>query len=306
MGYSNLNVNNSISTKQLNGYLYLNINPAKWFSTTLGVSIDSYEDSSIKRNQVNPKVGVFIMPNSDLVFRAAFFRSLKRSFVTNQTIEKTQISGFNQFYDDRNGTSSWNYGIGIDYQISKKIFTGGEISWRRLKHPIVDDFQKTVISEKRDEVNGLAYLYWVPSDFMTARIEYKLEKFERNFIQGRADSFKPEGITNHLIPFNINFFHSAGALFKFGGSYVNQQVNFVTESRSIPETGELFKEKTGFWVFNTSIGYRLPKRLGLVSFDVKNIFNNHFRFQSSFDAFAKTPPTYFPERQFFLNFRITY
>ncbi len=312
LGYARLSVKDSLIDEEIkqeqyvNGYVYVNLKPTNWFSTTLGISIDSYEDSFTKNTQINPKLGFFSTPFADLVIRAAFFRSLKRSFVTNQTIEPTQISGFNQFYDDKNGTDSWNYGIGLDYIFSKKMFMGGEVSWRKLSQSILFVKEQNTTFENRDEINALAYLYWVPSDYMAARVEYQLEKFERDFISGRSNSFKPEGITNHSIPFSIKFFNSLGVFFKLGGTYVNQEVKFVTEEEVVPNKGELFKEKTAFWVFDTSIGYRLPNRFGLVSFEVKNIFNNYFRFQSSFDAFAKTSPAYFPERQFFLNVRITF
>ena len=49
--------------------------------------------------------------------RAAVFRTLKRELISNQTIEPTQVAGFNQFFDDVNGTDAWRYGVGIDQKI---------------------------------------------------------------------------------------------------------------------------------------------------------------------------------------------
>ncbi len=31
--------------------------------------------------------------------------------ITRQTIEPTQVAGFNQFFDLDNGTDAWNYGV---------------------------------------------------------------------------------------------------------------------------------------------------------------------------------------------------
>lgn len=36
-----------------------------------------------------------------------------------------------------------------------------------------------------------------------------------------------------------------------------------------------------FWIFDTSLGYRLPKRWGILSFEAKNLFDKSFRFQDT-------------------------
>ena len=40
----------------------------------------------------------------DLSLRAAYFRTLKRQLLFQQTIQPTQVAGFNQLYDDFTGT----------------------------------------------------------------------------------------------------------------------------------------------------------------------------------------------------------
>jgi hypothetical protein len=65
--------------------------------------------------------------------RAAAFRVLKRTLVTDQTLEPTQVAGFEQFFDDVNGASSWRYGVGIDQKFASDLFVGVEASKRDLK-----------------------------------------------------------------------------------------------------------------------------------------------------------------------------
>ena len=63
-------------------------------------------------------------------------------------------------------------------------------------------------------------------------------------------------------------------------------------------------------VVNAGLGYRLPKRLGLVAFEVRNLFDREFNFQdNSFQTGVGqrgANPLYIPERTFFgrvtLNF----
>jgi hypothetical protein len=61
-------------------------------------------------SQFNPKFGVTWNPLAATTVRAAIFRTLKRTLITDQTLEPTQVAGFNQFFDDINLTETWRYG----------------------------------------------------------------------------------------------------------------------------------------------------------------------------------------------------
>jgi len=88
----------------------------------------------------------------------------------------------------------------------------------------------------------------------------------------------------------INFFHPLGISTWLKATYVKQKGKFMTY-----EPGEEIPGDDQFWVFDTSIGYRLPKRLGLVSVGVRNLFDQHFHYQ---DMDSKNP-TIYPERFIF-------
>ena len=76
-------------------------------------------------------------PLPGTTLRAAAFKVLKRTLVTDQTLEPTQVAGFNQFFDDVNGASSWRYGVGIDQKFGRDVFAGAEFSKRDVKSPFV-------------------------------------------------------------------------------------------------------------------------------------------------------------------------
>jgi tetratricopeptide (TPR) repeat protein len=112
------------------GYVYANLNlpdPVTW---TLGVSYDHYENQGLKVEKVNPKFGVEWNVTDDLVLRGAAFRTVKPALVNNRTLEPTQIAGFNQLFDDINGTAYWRYGVGVDHRLWDNLFIGGEATWR--------------------------------------------------------------------------------------------------------------------------------------------------------------------------------
>ena len=48
-----------------------------------------------------------------------------------------------------------------------------------------------------------------------------------------------------------------------------------------------------FWVLDGSIGYRLPKRYGLITVEAKNLLNETFRFQDIDPANPRIAPERF-------------
>ncbi|NOT84823.1 MAG: tetratricopeptide repeat protein, partial [Methylococcaceae bacterium] len=109
---------NSISNPNItrtNLYSYLKFNSLEKIETTFGVSYDELEIIKLlKRHPVNPKFGIVWNPSLSTTFRAAVFRSMNITRTSNQTIEPTQVAGFNQLYDDFNGTIAWKYGVAAD------------------------------------------------------------------------------------------------------------------------------------------------------------------------------------------------
>jgi len=57
-----------------------------------------------------------------------------------------------------------------------------------------------------------------------------------------------------------------------------------------------------FWVFDASIGYRLPKRWGLITIEAKNLFNEEFNFQDTDPA----NPRIYPERLILAKFTLAF
>jgi hypothetical protein len=101
---------------------------------TVGGSADFFEGADVDQNQVNPKLGLTWTPFPKTTLRSAVFRTLKRTLTTDQTLEPTQVAGFNQFFDDAEGTESWRYGIAIDQNFTKDIYGGAEYSYIDIKY----------------------------------------------------------------------------------------------------------------------------------------------------------------------------
>lgn len=286
-------------TNIYNGYAYSHFKLSKGLTSTLGLSIDIYNDELINKNQLNPKVGLVWSPINNIVLRGAAFRTLKKPLVANQTIEPTQIAGFNQFFDDQNGSSAWNYGVGVDFQFYNNLYIGGELMWRDTKQPIISTTQ--VKSQDRNESAHLAYLYWAPLPLVTFSSEYQFSKFQRDYTTNNKDSTNPRSLTTQQVPLSLNFQHSSGLFSKFTGTFVHQNISYVNEFNGLDKNSDYF------WTFDTTLGIRLPKRLGSLSIGVNNLFNkSNYKYHSVFDASGPQLTTFVPEREIFFKLNLAY
>ena len=277
------------------GYVYADIHTIPTLTWTVGLSYDDFKHEPLSKTWLNPKLGVQWNATDNLRLRAAAFRSLKPALANNRTIEPTQIAGFNQVFDDINATSSRRYGAGIDWRVASNLYAGGEATWRRLEEPVsVFDVNgvETVQFEKRDERFHHAYLYWTPHASWAVKAELAYDRYTS--AQGTATEFDnlPEEVVTLSAPLGLTYFHPRGFFAGVSGTYVDQEVRRAASSTQ-------GQGQDRFFLVDAMLGYRFPKRFGLVSLGIKNLFGTRLRFQDdSFREFRDEPATgpYFPKR----------
>jgi tetratricopeptide (TPR) repeat protein len=263
----------SIDLLQTNVYAYASVVFPKNFTWTLGASADFFDDESTDRRKLNPKAGLIWNPLPGTTFRAAAFKTLKRPFISDQTIEPTQVAGFNQFFDDADGSETFRYGLAVDQELTTDLYGGVEYSKRNLNVPVNDLTTGESFDANWEERTARAYLYWTYTKWMAASAEYLYEKFERD-----PDFTGEEEILDvvvHRVPLQLRFFHPCGASLRLGGTYIYQHGEFGNAADGFLHGDDRF------WVFDGSIGYRLPKRFGIATFGVMNIFDKKFHFQDT-------------------------
>ncbi len=269
---------------QLNMYIYPQLHINRRLDLTLGLSADFYRGTIEERKQLNPKLGIMWTPTTGTTIRATVFRVLKRMLVTDQTIEPTQVAGFNQFFDDEGGTDSWHYGIGIDQRIHSSLYGGAEFSWRRLKVPYMDALTLHKKHAHWWENSGRAYLYWTPSNQVVLGAQYLYERFKRNPKQpGEEDIVSSR---THRVPLSVGIFLPNGLGGRITSTYVYQAGRFGNFNEGI------YRGSSRFWVTDLSVRYRITKRRGLIELKAKNLFDRRFRFQDTDPA----NPTICPKR----------
>jgi hypothetical protein len=205
--------------------------------------------------------------------RAAYMATVKRPFVAAQTLEPTQIAGFNQFftgfdllYGDRDGTVSRRTAVAVDHRIGGGWYVGGEATTRKLTVPNFN-----VGENEWREHTAYGYLYktygrdagrWQGA----ATVDYEYEKIKRPpMLTG------PEGIidvSTQRLQFGIRAFDRAGVTLFASTSYVRQSGAFSAD----PSTPTFDKRDSG-WLTDVSLDYRLPGRYGTVGIGARNVFD---------------------------------
>jgi tetratricopeptide (TPR) repeat protein len=299
-----VDVAESSDLRQTRGYTYGSVNLPEPVTWTVGVSYDDYEEGDFEQDEVNPKFGVRWDVIDRLQLRAAVFQSVKPALASNRTLEPTQVAGFNQLFDDSNGTKALRYGVGLDYSPLDNVFLGAEATRRDLDTPVFDDTLGRTATVDQEEENLRGYINWTPFTEWALSAEVAYDRFESDSSILTVQDTVPEELETFSIPLTVRYFHPTGFFAGVRGTYVNQDVD-----RSPDQIDGLEGGQDGFFVVDLSAGYRLPKRLGTISLELSNLFDTGFQYQDdSFREFGDDPSIgpYIPERQILARVTISW
>ena len=240
-------------------------------------------------DELNPKLGIRAAVTDNLELRAAYFKVVKPALSSNRTLEPTQVAGFNQFFDDPNATKSKRYGIGLDGNLSPAVSYGVEFTKREIDG-LVSPLGGQPFYEDRKELLHRAYAYWTPTDNLAVDLSLEYDRSENQSGSAVAD-VRPTDVETYSVPVSVRYYHPGGFFAGAKATYVDQQVE--AEPSYTYQTGE-----SDFTVVDLVLGYRLPKRRGIVSISVQNIFDEDFEYlDDSYRTFQDEPVAgpYLPE-----------
>lgn len=298
-----------------NAYIYTNTNFIRNMSITLGLSYDAFkydidrEDFQRLRprdnlgndfsfHKLSPKIGLQWDMTDNLRLRLAWFESVKSVLAANQTLEPTQVAGFNQMFDDINGTRARRMGAGLDARIANRLYGGVEVSDRDVDIPTLALRSRSLIEiTKQQEQLYRGYLYWLPHTHWAMRAEFQFEKFNQN--PADAGSL-PYRIGTLSAPLSVNYFDPSGIFAKVVTTPVRQHLH-----RRNSENEGVSK----FFLVDAVIGYRLPKRRGILSVEGRNLLNEEFFFRNIGLQQSEQPlynQRYSPDRTFFLRLTLNF
>jgi tetratricopeptide (TPR) repeat protein len=271
-------------TRHSNGYGYAYLGGPAGVQWTLGLAVDAVDADVVDKTRFSPKLGLVWALDERTTLRAAALRAINRELIGKGTIEPVQVAGFVQFFDDVIGARSDRYALGLDRRLAQGLDVGGEASWRRLERPLLDFLGNEQTGDAREQLHR-AYAYWTPAPRWALRAEYRYHK-ARYDDKGRYGEDLPLTVESgtwgildlrtHSLPLGVRYSHPSGWLADFAVTGYRQRGDFV-----VTTTGEQRHASDHFWLGDARLGYRLPRRLGLLNVGVRNLFDTHVQFQDT-------------------------
>ena len=271
--------------RQHNEYIYATFHPnAILRAIQLGISLDSFEQPAVDRAEVNPKLGILVSPRAGTDLRMAYLRSLRRILPTYESIEPTQVAGFNQLFNDPEGTISRRWGIGLDQRLSSRSYVGVEYSERNLTVPVIDFFLATSRDVTWTESLARGYLYLSLHSHLALTAEIFYEKYNRPPTDSGEEQLVR--LRSWRVPIGLIAFLGNNWILSAAITWWSQEGSFI----SLPS--EVFEGDERFLVMDAGLTYRLPGRKGIVSVTAANLFSVTHAYQET-DLFR---PQYIPDR----------
>ena len=244
------------------------------FRLQVALSANSLTEDPFKRNKVDPKLGFIWTPTDATTIRAAATRTMERPLIASQTLEPTQVGGFNQFFDNAEAAQDSRLAVGLDQKLSRDAYTGFELTGARMKVPLflTDSVEEFDWKERA----GKAYLYWkVPSDRQRMLLPDWAAALALQYEAG--DIRHPEELPGDdgIIRLDTQFASIGLTLFPFEPFFA-QWI-----STHVRQTGQLqagvgfdsFAVNESFWTTDVSLNYRIPGGRGIFALGAGNVFD---------------------------------
>jgi hypothetical protein len=286
----------------LGGYVYGRIRALGPVEITVGAALERAEaptgllvprDSQIgaaeityEKSQLSPKFGISYYAPTGTTLRAAAFSRLSPAIGRIQTLEPTQVAGFNQFFGDPGGTESIAWGFGADQEFGRHLFAGLSVLRREREIPeascsdpnrfagCAGSVASQVEVRESHDLLGSAYVNAAIGRHLAAGIEYGYEERKFDFTKVNNDGFFEDRIeTGHLRP-QVRWFFPWGLFAVLAANRTTQEVDQIQDLAS----SERDLAKARFWTADAQIGYRLPRRYGAVILEGRNVTDREFEY----------------------------
>lgn len=258
-----------------NIYSYADFNHSDDFTFILGVSADQLKnkDTGNELEQINPKLGSIWNVSKKTTLRGAVFRTLKRTLSSGRTLERTNIAGFNQFFEDFNGVDAYRYGLGVDREINNDLFGGMEINYVDSK--VTSGFlTETLMELDRRETGIRSYLAWTASKRLAINAEYFYDHSNMDEDLMFNQPSNPE--ETHTFSLESRYFNPGGWIGGIKASFIDQKALITQEDFSFK------KDSDNFTVVDIYAGYRMKTlKNSIVLLEIRNLFDSDFKFQST-------------------------
>jgi Tfp pilus assembly protein PilF len=319
--YPNCTQSSTYIEKQSRLYGYYFYQPSDQWNliTALTYVRDNSEIFSKDETYLLPKLGVQWSLSDASILRAAAFKTTSSAVATSlyQTLEPTQVAGFNQIHDDFRQTEAWNYGLSFTHHFMPTLSIGIQGDYRKGETPFnlldLNTSDSSIMNVEFDETNASIWVNWSPYNPWSLNLEYHFSNLNSvtNIDAETYNGVSPDGVIElktHSLPVSIHYHHPSGFIAGLTTTFYDQRGVF--QGKRISDAPQ--DASDSFWLTDLVLSYRFPKRYGLLSLGVNNIFNRDFTFEdrNSYDSLSvetsASPSALSSERIVFGKFSITF
>lgn len=289
--------------RQQTAYLYSNITLSSDLTLTLGVGHDLYDDGTTELKQWNPKMGIQWAVTRSIRLRAAGFRTIKRSLLTDQTIEPTQLAGFTQFFDDFNGTESKVLAAGMELTFNQSFGASIEALHRdiTLAPGLLGPTLAATPPQGQSENGSRVTFHWIARRYLVATAGYVMNDFRwEPTVSPTVFQDQPLFVRTQCLPLSLRLFAGPSWYGQATATHVRQEV--ARSNGAPPMSGS-----SDFWTVDVSAGYLLPRRRGAVGVEIRNLLDEKFSFQDdNYRTSEYRSPLYIPARSILFKVWLTF
>ena len=280
-------------------FAYLDLRPARWATVHVGAShteFDGGRATSVTRP--NGKAGLTLALTADTTLRVAMFHGAKGPKFRQQTLEPTQFAGFNQLFDDVDGTRWRRKAAGLDHRFGNGILGGVEWSRRALDVPRLG-----CAGDCRADWSERLHRAYVAIPLGSRAAISAGWRYERvRLTENPAGLGSLPFLTRtELLPLALWLKLGARVTTRLEAMRVRQEAAIFdpVERREVSRSDR-------FWLANARLSYARPDRSLGVSVIVHNLFDRRVAFQNTDLTGDPRTPLFYPDRTVVLQANVQF
>ena len=164
--------------------------------------------------------------------------------------------------------------------------SGIELTKRDLVVPVLG-----IGLEDQTEYMHRAYLYWILNNVASLTAEFQYGEFSRETLP----ISEPQKLTTRKLPLSLKLHFPSGWSSSLTTTFYEQDILTSTH------------DNDKFWLADAQVGYRLPKRLGQINLEVRNLLDTEFNYyDATFRTGMAQPATINHERSIWLRLALMF
>lgn len=268
-------------------------------SAMAGLDYDRYRDSDISTvERFSGKLGVRFRPGAGSEVRAAVIQAVKGDYWQDETLQPTVFNGFEQSFDDLNGTTSTRYALAAQRRLAGGGLLGAEWSSRDLSIPTLG----CSVPCRADwrELRHRLFAEYPVAPWAAVSAQWRFESSRREAVpDATATITVPTRLQTELVPLGLWLrpVHALGVL---------------VEAVRMRQKGTMFNagvsdaRHESVWLANLRFRYQTSYAPWYLEAGVRNLFDRNFAYQNTDYRDEARTPLFYPERSLYLRMGVNF